>query len=166
MNQARTIVVIGCVAMLLPMGACTTIQAESYWGPAHKLAGLGSSYSWIPGGKCEPSASKAEDSDIEAAVQEQIDADLATKGYRKINERNADFSVCYRLVKQTRQREITNAADEAILEVDITEPATGGEVWRGRVRAWIDYSASPDARRKRIETAVKQIMKPLPKAAR
>lgn len=165
MNQTRTIVMIACAAPSVFIGACAPFQAESYWGPAHKLSGLGITYAWRQGAKCEPGSNKAEHPDIEARIQERIETDLATKGYRRPAEGKPDFLVCYRLGKQVAQAETGIASwDEAILEVDLTDPATGGLVWRGRVRGRIDYSASPDVRKDRLETAVQQLMQPLPQA--
>lgn len=103
--------------------------------------------------------------DIQVRVQERIEADLATKEYLRAAGGNPDFFICYRLGKVVAEAETgIDSWDDAVLEVDITDP-TGGLVWRGRVRGPIDYTASPDARKGRIETAVRQLMKPLPKAS-
>jgi len=148
------------------VGACAPFQSESHWGPAHQLSGLGATYAWRQGAKCEPESVQTENPDIPVRVQEQLEADLATKGYLRPAGGKPDFVVCYRLGKVVTQAETgLDSWDDAVLEVDLTDPATGGLIWRGRVRGRIDYSASPDARGGRLDTAVRQLMKPLPKAS-
>lgn len=166
MNRIRRVVGIGFAALSIHVAACAPFQAESYWGPSQKLSGLGATFAWKPGAKCEPDAGKAQDSDIAAAAQELLEENLKAKGYGRNSQGNADFTVCYRLGKQVAQAETGHGSwDEAVLEVDLTDPATGGLVWRGRVRGRIDYAATPDARRDRIGTAVRQLMQPLPKSS-
>lgn len=148
------------------VGACAPFQSESHWGPAHQLSGLGTTYAWRQGAKCEPDSSQTENPDIPVRVQERIEADLAAKGYLRPAGGKPDFIVCYRLGKVVTQAETgLDSWDDAVLEVDLSNPATGGLIWRGRVRGRIDYTASPDARKGRVETAVRQLMQPLPKAS-
>ncbi len=166
MNHSQLFLPMLCAAGLTAhVGACAPFQSESHWGPAHKLSGLGTTYAWRQGAKCEPDAGKADFPDVENAVQELIDADFAAKGYCRADGAKLDVYVCYRLGKVVTQAETGHASwDDAIIEVDLSDPATGGLVWRGRARGRIDYATSPDTRKGRLETAVRQLMKPLPKA--
>ena len=166
MNHSQLFLTMVCAtASTAFVGGCAPFQTESNWGPAHKLSGLGTTYAWRQGAQCEPDSSKVGNPDFQARIQERIDADLATKGYSRPADGKPDFFVCYRLGKVIAQAETGSASwDDAIIEVDLSDPATGGIVWRGRVRGRIDYAASPDARKGRMETAVRQLMQPLPKA--
>jgi len=166
MNHSQLFLTMVCAtASTALVGACAPFQSESHWGPAQKLSGLGATYAWRQGAKCEPDSSQTENADIQVRVQERIEADLATKGYLRPAGGKPDFYVCYRLGKVVAQAETgIDSWDDAVLEVDLTDPATGGLVWRGRVRGRIDYSASPDVRKDRLETAVQQLMQPLPQA--
>jgi hypothetical protein len=166
MNYSQLFLSMVCAtASMAFVGGCAPFQTESNWGPAHKLSGLGATYAWKQGAKCEPDSSKAEHPDIEARIHERIDADFAAKGYCRADGAKPDVYVCYRLGKVVTQAETGHASwDDAVLEVDLSDPATGGLVWRGRARGRIDYAASPDARKGRLETAVRQLMQPLPQA--
>jgi len=166
MIQSKSFVtLIGAAVSVVFVGGCTSFRAESFWGPAQKLSGLGASFAWRQVAKCEPDASKVGGSDIDATFHDLIEADLMSKGYRKSNDRSVDFSVCYRMGKRERQSETQLGTwDEATLGVELTDPSTGGLIWRGFVHGRIDYSAPPEARKARLETAVRQLLQPLPKA--
>jgi len=167
MSYSQLLVTGVCAAATTLLGACAPFQAESFWGPAQNLSGLGTTFAWRQGVKCEPEASKANVPDVENAVQELIEESFTAKGYRRGDATKPDVYVCYRLGKVIALAETGfDSWDDAIIEVDLTDPATGGLVWRGRVRGPIDYAAAPDARKARLETAVRQLMKPVPKAGR
>jgi hypothetical protein len=149
------------------LGGCKTFETKSFWGPAHKLSGLGTSYGWKPGEKCEPDADKTGNPEISSTFLDLVDTEFAKLGYRRISEGKPDFLVCHRIGKFVAQAQTGLASwDEAVLEVDLTDPATGGNVWRGRVQGRIDYSAAPEARKHRMQSAVRELVKPLPKAGR
>lgn len=155
---------IAAAAILL--GGCKKFQTKSFWGPAHKLTGLGSSYAWVPGSQCEPDADKIANPDITATYMELINAELTSLGYRRLAEGTPDFKVCYRLGKFVAQAETGLASwDEAVMEIDLADPATGGNVWRGRVQGRIDYGAAPQERKSRMQSAVRELIDPLPKAS-
>lgn len=166
MRCPRTIVLVLATAVSATlMGGCKTFQTKSFWGPAHKLSGLGTSYAWKPGVQCESDADKTGNPDIGATLLELVDAELAKRGYRQVSDGKPDFLVCQRLSKFVAQAQTGLASwDEAVFEVDLTDPATGGNVWRGRVQGRIDYAAAPDTRRNRMQSAVRELIEPLPKA--
>lgn len=168
MKHSRSWIIIGSTSALLSLtGACSNIRSESYWGPAQKFSGLGDSFAWKQGGKCEPDADRVWAPEIGAVLQELVESNLTEKGYDRLTEGAPDFSVCYRLGKVVAQaRTGLESWDEAIFEVDLSNPANSGIIWRGRVQARIDYSVLPEVRLDRLEAAVKQLLKPLPKADR
>lgn len=156
---------IGAVGLLPALAGCATYRVESYWGPAHKLSGLGSTYAKPAGAKCDPNAGESRYADIEATVWELIESEVTKRGYRAAADGKADFSVCYLMGKEVKQAEAgISSWDEAIVEVILTEPVTGERIWLGRVRARINYEASPGSRKSRLASAIRELMKPLPKA--
>lgn len=152
------------VALVLVLGGCSSFRTEAFWGPAHKLSGLGTSYAWVPGGRCEVDANQPGYPDVERTLGDLIDARLKTLGYQNA-ESNPDFTVCYRLGKVVAQADAGLASwDDAIIEIVLQDPSSGERVWLGRARGEIDYSAEPGKRSSRLESAVKETMKPLPLA--
>jgi hypothetical protein len=51
---------------------------------------------------------------------------------------------------------------EGSLVLDVLDPGAGKLIWRGVAQARISLTASPDVREKRLNLAVRQLMKDFP----
>lgn len=157
---------LGALAICTLLCGCNPdgpITVTSGYGPGIKFSGLGPKYGWAPEG-----SERAGPQGLQEVVHASVERNLAAKGF-ELNPGAPDFWIDYRVTR----REKTDASviahgetvDEGSLILEVFDPAGRKLVWWGIARAQILDSDTPDVRKRRLESAMKQLMSKFPAKA-
>jgi hypothetical protein len=101
--------------------------------------------------------------ETDALIRSAIERGFQTKGYTLGSGGVPDFWVRYRVAKEVRQAQSGQGAwDQVQFAIDVIHPVGGKLIWCGTYQQRIDYSSPPDVRAKRIEKAVRRVLKQFP----
>lgn len=161
-----TALLLGLFAGCNPEGHITVV---SEYGKDIKFDGLGSNYAWI----AEP-APRVGSPELHDLIRTTAEKNLAEKGFVLTSEGQADFLVAHRVYRREKTDASVNPHgeiyEEGSLILDVLDPAVPQSpntprtrIWRGIARARIMDSDPPDLREKRMETAMKALMREFPK---
>jgi hypothetical protein len=131
-------------------------------------------YKWvdIPGGMHPDQITDQE-------IRQAIDSQLASKGFTKTTNDNADLYVCYQIaVQQERQwnamgmgggwrfggmgTATSSTINNGTLVVDFYAVATKQQVWQGRATKTIDPSSNQQKNVKNLQNGIKKLLKNFP----
>ena len=167
------IAVMLCAAVLL---SCTLAQAQDVTYQAMPGTNFASfhTYKWvdIPGGMHPDQITDQE-------IRQAIDSQLASKGFTKTTNDNADLYVCYQIaVQQERQwnamgmgggwrfggmgTATSSTINNGTLVVDFYAVATKTQVWQGRATKTIDPSSNQQKNVKNLQNGIKKLLKNFP----
>jgi hypothetical protein len=149
---------------------CTGLQPineRSDWGPGLRFSETTSSYDWSPHGKLTSGEGRPLNPNVDPLIRDAVEKHLAEKGYQKAAAGTPDFWIDYRVTRDRRGDPDFSGAGIGMMETGSLalyafEPATQKLIWRGYMEAKLDESASPDVMKKRLDDAVRRIMKPIP----
>ena len=177
MNKRKTnivrIAVMLCAAVLF---SCTLAQAQNVTYNSMPGTNFASfhTYKWvdIPGGMHPDQITDQE-------IRQAIDSQLASKGFTKTTNDNADLYVCYQIaVQQERQwnamgmgggwrfggmgTATSSTINNGTLVVDFYAVATKQQVWQGRATKTIDPSSNQQKNVKNLQNGIKKLLKNFP----
>lgn len=151
---------------LLPsLNACTEpkdMVVHCAYGPGIKFSGLGSSFAWTPALPRETGDPRVDNPNLHALIRDTVDAQLRALGFTWKNPAAADFWVDYYVARRDPGALTSEQAPRGALVLRVIDPKTEQLIWQGTARAALDDSASPDARKKRINDAVQRIFEHFP----
>ena len=167
------IAVMLCAAVLF---SCTLAQAQDVTYQAMPGTNFASfhTYKWvdIPGGMHPDQITDQE-------IRQAIDSQLASKGFTKTTNDNADLYVCYQIaVQQERQwnamgmgggwrfggmgTATSSTINNGTLVVDFYAVASKQQVWQGRATKTIDPSSNQQKNVKNLQNGIKKLLKNFP----
>jgi hypothetical protein len=173
----------------LALGGCASMQlawdydAQSAFPVLH-------SYDWLPAPEVEPGASPVHNDLLDARIRNAVDTQMQKKGFRR-DTGSPDFLVAYHVALDERLsvtylnelygygpgwgnprylrsygrpgREATVSEYQVgTLVLDVVLAQDRRLIWRGSASAEVYPDLSPEAREKRIRTAVEKILAPFP----
>ncbi|WP_164021657.1 DUF4136 domain-containing protein [Pyxidicoccus trucidator] len=177
--------------LLLLLAACSGIETNTHYDPASvgKLDGY-KTYAWLPAP--EGADPRIYNDVTEAQVKKVVDAQLASRGYRKVDE-NPDFkfgwhgSIDQKMdvdtvnsyygygwgswyapygpgmsVGATFPQTYVDEYEEGTLILDVVDAGTNKLVWRGTAQAALEDNPSPQRREERLGEAVKDVLEQFP----
>jgi hypothetical protein len=168
----RTVVVL-CAAVFL---SCTLALAQDVTYNAMPGTNFASfhTYKWveIPGGRHPDQITDQE-------IRQAIDSQLASKGFTKTTNDNADLYVCYQIaVQQERQwnamgmgggwrfggmgTATSSTINNGTLVLDFYAVATKTQVWQGRATKTIDPSSNQQKNVKNLQKGIAKLLKNFP----
>ena len=167
---------------------CSRMAVESSSEPDWSTTGL-HKYSWrpLPGGALgDP---RVDEEWVVKNIRQNVDTELAKKGYTKTDAEHADFEVGHWIAMRTgssagtqgspgnwgtayrpsgyweaRGRVPASHIEKGTIGVYIVDPVQQRNVWRGWARAAMNFKATREKRKARIKEAVRQILRSLPNA--
>jgi len=155
---------VATIACLLAGCSGNPKTINSYWVPGQKLPDAAEYFAWPPPDQTEFANFGAPDPTFDDLMRSTIEQGFESRGYTFQPEGRPDFVIRYRIGRQVRQAETgTDSWDEVDLAIDAINPNTSKLIWVGSLQTRIDYSAAPDVRRKRVETAVEKVLEKFPK---
>ena len=180
MKTWRTLLLLLTVSVV---GACAGITVTHEADPEANFAAYGT-YDWMPAESRRVDL-RARDPMVEQRIRDAIEAQLSSKGLRKVDSGDADILIGYLLVledgvdSQTmyvrsdpdwRYRTYgpattatrTTAFTVGTLVIDVFDVEEKALVWRGGGEGQVDQSQDPEKRRARINEAVKKILEEFP----
>jgi len=157
-------------AVVGALAGCTGLQPineRSDWGPGLRFSETASSYDWSAHGKQTSGDGRPLNPSVDPLIREAIEKQLAEKGYQKAAAGTPDFWIDYRMMRDRRGDPDFSGAGIGMMEtgslaVYVFDPASEKLIWRGYMEAKLDESATPDVIKKRLDDAVRRIMKPIP----
>ena len=178
---------LGCFAILL--AGCASQRVDWDYDTSARVQQQMNSwktYAWLTVDKDQSSAYHL-DGLQDRRVRTAVNRDLQAKGFRMVDESDADFLVNYLTKTKTRREENhvstslgyginswgvgvqseTRVRDyeEGSLMVDFIDPASKELIWRGRSQARIPDRSTPEKRTQQINNAVDAILKGFPPAS-
>jgi len=137
---------------------CATVpptRVHSYWGSTAQRPSRDATFAW----SLEPSSEgESGDAALMEMIRERTEAGLISLGYRKRDGRtSADLYVSCRLTTSFQPTD-QGPIDSGSLVIDVVSGADGRLIWRGWAEGPVDRSLPPEARQKRVEAAVHQIL--------
>jgi hypothetical protein len=146
------------LTLIALVGGCASTpptRVQSHWGSTAHRPSPGATFAW----SLEPSAEGAvDDPALMAMVRERAEAELLASGYRRREgASSADLYVSCRLTTSLQPTD-QGPIDKGALVIDVVSGADGRLIWRGWADGPVDPSLPPEARRQRIEEAVRDIV--------
>lgn len=179
------------LAVVLLHGCATGTQVRVDHDPKEDFQSL-RSYAWAPATE-EERVEKARDSLTHERIQAAVDAHLATRGYAKVSETQADFLVTYTITLDRRTRAsdsymsvgygrygghggvgvgygfpVSTTVEEykvGTLIIDIIDAKQRRLVWRGSGERTLQEGQTSERRIEMINTAVNDILGRFPPGA-
>jgi hypothetical protein len=161
--------------LLLALTACSGITVTNDYDPQADFSTL-QTYSWL----LAPAAVTGIDSLTGQRIIRSVDAELAVRGYRKLESGTPDFLVhALAAINQRLEAVPTTTTvgygwrggymaygtgseirsyDEGTLVLDVLSPAAKQLIWRGTAKAAVSANRSPEEREARIREAVAMIL--------
>jgi len=178
MNVRRLLV----LALVTSLGGCAQIIVSSDHDPSASFSGL-RTYAWRSDPPTLPDDPRLSGPFFAAQVHKAVDKGLAAKGYEEVTSGEPHFLVGYHVVLQEKLETATmntsygyrrgwgwggmsqthlSSFEQGTLILDIVDPETKRLVWRGSAKAVVDFSASKEKRERRLNRAVKKLLKSFP----
>jgi len=160
----------GVVAALLAIGGCgEPINTGSAWAPnTVATQTVGRTFAWATLSNAPTGGPDIQD--IREMVHRTIEDELLAKGYQKSESEPADFWVAARLSRSpqgdARAEVPFEEYTEGSLFVYVVNPATRQWLWRSWADTRLNPSNPPDVKRKRLEQAVRMMLKSLPSSGK
>ena len=169
----------------LTMAACGGIQVRTDHRPETDFSAP-KTYSWNADPKLLSLYPLIRSEELDGYIRGLVDRELATKGYRKADNEKADFVLRYwasveRKTGSTEVRErpsylgsdglyfsVSTVREynfdvkEGSLLIDMLRPGTDVVAWRGVVEAAVKADEPKEARRKKIDDAVRKMFHDFP----
>jgi len=146
-------------APILVAGGCVTTpttRIHSYWGATTNRPSQGATFAWSLA--ANPQSESGESHALLPMIREQIEAGLVHSGYRKYEGKTgADFYVSSFFTQRIQPSDY-GPIDSGSLVIDVVSGVDGQRIWRGWAEGPVNPSLAPDARRKRIDNAVTQLL--------
>jgi len=162
---------------------CTTIPVTMDFDPGQDFSQL-QTYAWLPNDPEMRTNPRLHNDLLDARVRGSVDAALADRGFRKVEEANADFLVAYYLGVESRVdvRTVhstfrysrrgwggTMGTDTRVRQyergtmlIDVLNPSERRLVWRGSASSRVTQTNDLDRRQRQIDNAVTSILKRFP----
>ena len=185
----RAAAIVTLLALCLPAG-CASVRVSHDYDPGADFAAL-ETWSWSPKAPMPTGDIRVDDNSLlDMRVRGAVEAELAARGYRKLESGQPDFHVAYhaaineRLDVQTvndyygygpgwgwgypaggwSSRTYVNQYEEGTLILDVSIPETRHLIWRGTAATEMDDSATPAERQQTIRAAVAKMLSYFPPA--
>ena len=178
------------LCMLLLCSACSTISVNTDFNPTYDFSSL-KTYSWVNDGAAPSRDTRINNDLIIDRVRSAVEADLAAKGFQKVEGRDADIQISWHggIEKKLRVDTIdhyyspygygalyrdpfwngrtmrTSTAREyevGTLIIDILDPAKNKLIWRGSGSKTLPSESNAKDTTKRINEAIAAILKDFP----
>jgi hypothetical protein len=168
--------------------ACSGVSVKQDYDPAANFTGL-KTYAWQSKQQKETGNVLTDNSLIDTRVRNAVDTALARKGYRKVDDGQADFLVAYSYTVQEkievdtvgtgvgvgmgvgRHRHSsvgigfgfgTRDYEENTLLIDTINPASNKLIWRGFARQRLVWRSEPEKTTAKIYKTVDAILEKFP----
>lgn len=140
------------------LGGCASAppaRVRAYWGATTKRLPRDSTFAW----SIKSSTTQSDVSDeLKTFIREKTEEGLVNLGYRKREGTAiADYYVSSQITTGMQPSD-AGPIDTGSLVIDVVSGADGRLIWQGWAEGQLDPSLSPEARRKRLEDAVKRIL--------
>ena len=172
------------IVLIAALGGCSTMTVTSDTDPSASFTGF-RTYEWMTETPTKTGDPRIDGNSILASrIRSSVERQLAAKGYEKRSSGTPDFLVGYHasLEKKTSVEMLNDyyrydrgwgwryrgpqtyvyEYDEGTLVLDIVDPKTRKLLWRGSATDVVDPTASGEARQKKINEAVTQILEKFP----
>ena len=159
---------IGLLALTMLAGCSQTdpIQVKSRYGPGVRPSGLGPAFAWAPAPPTDPAGSPLSNPEVRQLIHGTLERELAAKGFTLSTADAAGFWLDCRIGRREKTDASVNphgdVIEEGSLVLDVLDPETGKLIWRGVAQARINREASPEMREKRLNLAVRELIKAFP----
>jgi hypothetical protein len=166
-------------ALLLALTACSDITVTHDYDPGADFSSL-RTYAWY----AAPAAAAGVDTLTTQRIIRSMDAELAARGFRKLESGTPDFLVHALAAIHQRLEAVPTTTtvgygwrggtlaygtgteirsyDEGTLILDVISPGTKQLVWRGTAKAAVSDGRSPEEREARIREGVAMILENFP----
>lgn len=141
------------------------LQVNTYWSLGVQKSRIGRTYDWSPKladsiGTASPDVARVLNQ-IKSLLTEQF----ATRGYQPAAGDEPSVLVNF-FVGSREMGQGTGYVDRGTLIVDLLDPASGDQLWRGTAEANISTSDSPELRDQRLREALRRMLADLPDYAK
>jgi hypothetical protein len=171
----------GLLLGVAALAGCTRYTVRVNYDHSMSFRGL-HTYNWRPGAQGSIGDPRVSDRLVDSTVRSAVDRELAAKGYTKVTSAVLDFEVSYQAFVADKASSVTVGEqyspggvwstaswytdtyhyEQGMLVLGIIDPKSAKLVWRGTVAAVFDPTASAEKREKRINEAVRELLKKFP----
>ncbi|HUN81354.1 MAG TPA: DUF4136 domain-containing protein [Phycisphaerae bacterium] len=158
----RIVISMSCMACAL--AGCAEgglIKVDANDGPAIRMSGLGSRYTWAQ--MPDPALGNPE---IQAVIADLIDQELARKGFEKSDVPSASFWIDFHVMKEEKTDSSVYPHGviypRGTLIIRLIDPPTHRIIWAASAQAEIMASATAEERRDRVQNAVRMMLARMP----
>lgn len=173
------------------IAGCSTMEVQVDFDPDEKFSGL-RTYGWIPATRKPTGDPRIDDNTIlEKRIRRAVEGELNAKGFQKSPE-SPDFWLAYHVTLDKRQSVTTlnnsyaygpgwgwdygyrpyasrvrpetfvYQYEEGTLLLDVVDPDGRDLMWRGSATDEVNFSATPAAKEKQINEAVRRMLASFP----
>ncbi len=175
---------LGC--SIVALSACSTMTIELDHDASANFSNL-KTYAWVSRAKRDPILTRINDEFVESRVQQAVNSQLVTKGYKMQTSGTPDFLVSYYASLRAKLRVRTDYEgyrepsgslgsssytggtrtrvydfDQGLLVLDIVDPQTKKLIWRGTAKDAVDLSWSQQRKTAKISEAVQKMLSRFP----
>ena len=157
--------------MILAHCACSTLSVEYNYDSSVNFSGL-KTYDWTSESEMMIGDSRVDWKLLHSQVRSAVDRELSSKGFTRQASGNPDFLIAYYGIVGTKVQEVAiryrqpqadyRDYDVGTLVLDIMGPDTRKSIWRGSAQTEIDFSASSQEKKDRINETVRRILEKFP----
>ncbi len=170
------------VALGLLAGGCSGIKVDADYDPNADFQSL-SGYAWLPPTERQNTGDPRVDNPLLASrVESAVDNELVFKGFRKVEDAEADFFVNFHVGVQSKV-DVTSVPttygygrwggvyatetrvdqyEQGTLLIDIIDREKDDLIWRGSGQSRVHEGGTPEERNERVRKAVAAILADFP----
>lgn len=172
-----------CLAASVLLAGCSSVSVTRDYDASADFSKL-RRFAWQHDAQPETGSPRIDNDLMDERVRRAVDAELAEKGFRLVPREEADFLVAYYVEYKQRiggssvsmsagrgsygryggvgYNTTISEYDEGYLTIDIIDPASGRNIWRGVGRRTSYEGSSPKKMTKIVNTSVSRILAKFP----